>query len=415
MKTILMVTAAPFLSAGNQSIRRTVSGLLDNNYRVELWTLGSNDKPIEHKNLIYKCFKKDKITNNIKMENTKSIINKECVHIKPEEIVDLNNDFKQWTKGFPVLIYYFIKIFIYTIKHQERLRDEINFIWGYERPGVIVSKLLSKTFVRKPFISSFQGTALNGFLHKYGKIGTFLKLPIDYIATFIKGNLVIMTDDGTKGDKVLHTLGHKTEHIVFVPNGIDKSELDSTILLDRTELGFEVDDIVCVLTARLERWKRVDRAIILMEALIRQSNEKYKLIIVGDGKERYCLEKLSKNKGLSKYIQFWGWQPYLKSLQLIKSSDMLWTFQDHSNLTNSVQDALAFNKVIVTVDDGSINNVVKEKSEVIMIPLNNFADEGVKQILKFNVASRKIKRIYSENIFQWEDRIKYITDRINKI
>jgi len=41
MKKILIITNAPFLKAGNQSLRRTIEGLLSKNFYLELWLIGS--------------------------------------------------------------------------------------------------------------------------------------------------------------------------------------------------------------------------------------------------------------------------------------------------------------------------------------------------------------------------------------
>lgn len=413
MKTILIITGAPFLKAGNQSIRRMVSGLLDRNFKVVLWTIGSNDRPIIHENLTYKCFKtKEKINKRNKpLETHKNI----CGFIEPNEIVDLSNDFKQWTRGIPALFFYYFKILLYMVSNIKTLRTEIDFIWGYERSGILISKFISKFLIKKPLITSYQGTALESFLKKYGKLGTFLRLPIDYCSTIIRGDLVIMTDDGTKGDKVLRILKNKSNNILFIPNGVDKEELRKVKTIDKSELGLNENDILCVVAVRLEKWKRVDRSILLMEAIKKRGIDKIKLIIIGDGREKICLEALCNIKNLSDYIQFWGWQPYHKTLEVIKTADMLWTFQDHSNLTNSVQDALAFGKTIVTINDGSIDNILSDESSTMMLDLNEFLSEGVSKIETLTCNRFRNSDFFTNNIFEWEDRTKHITDKINML
>lgn len=58
---------------------------------------------------------------------------------------------------------------------------------------------------------------------------------------------------------------------------------------------------------------------------------------------------------------------------------MVWSFCDHSNLTNTVQDALAMGKLVVTLDDGSLKDYLTNinYSNILLIPKYNFINKGV--------------------------------------
>uniref|UniRef100_A0A7C3RRQ7 Glycosyltransferase n=1 Tax=Dictyoglomus thermophilum TaxID=14 RepID=A0A7C3RRQ7_DICTH len=439
MKKILIITNAPFLKAGNQSLRRTIEGLVSKNYHLEIWSIANIDDNIyisDFSNvkinlflfprfikkiieIIKKYFKF--IRNNILsiFKRDKHIINSFYV----EDIVEFRNDHHQWIKGFPYLIFFGILIFIYVLKRYKNLKKEIDIIWGYERFGVIIGYILSK-ILRKPFIASFQGTVLYPYVNKYGRLGTFIKLPIDYVALRLKADLKIMTNDGTKGDKVIRLLGDIKSPILHIPNGVDYYEIERCTRHVHKNfkriLNLKDTDILTVTAYRLDKWKRIDRVIFFISYLIKNGYKNVYLYIIGDGPERIFLENIVLKESLTENIKFLGAINYCETLKYIKGADLILSFCDYSNLTNTVQDAICLGKWIFTIDDGSIDELFNyfDLTKVIKIPLNNFLDNGVDKFIywykNYYRRDNNYNDVNSSKIWTWNKRIDTICNYIEK-
>lgn len=422
---ILLITNAPFLKAGNQSIQRTIIGLNNKGFKVQVWKIGSIYDDIDGVSIV--CFEIPKIFSKIKkvfsflLLKFRSMNRDKCKNfsfIDPSVSVDLINDYNQWFVHIPVTFYFIIKILVNLLRNKN-LKNNIDLIWGYERMGAILGYFVAK-ILKKPLITSFQGTALTSFIEKYGKTGAFLRLPFDYIATKVKADLIIMTDDGTKGDKALFLLGHSPSKVVFLPNGVDRNVINNIYPINRDELKISKDEILVVVSSRLDIWKRVDRAIYLLSGLYFSGISNVSLLIIGTGEHFGYLKKLAYFLKVDNKVYFLGALPYHESLRYIKAADMVWSFCDHSNLTNTVQDALAMGKFVVTLDDGSLNNYidVSKYPYVLFIPKSDFLQNGielVKSILKSEEFNFRNAKNLSYIFFTWDERIDFISNKIQEM
>ncbi|TEB08214.1 hypothetical protein Psch_01769 [Pelotomaculum schinkii] len=88
-------------------------------------------------------------------------------------------------------------------------------IYAYEVHAVQAGKNLSKKF-GLPLITRFQGTVLKEYENTWLNR---LKMYPHFHALEQKSDMIIMTDDGTEGDKVLKGLGNPTKNIYFWKNG----------------------------------------------------------------------------------------------------------------------------------------------------------------------------------------------------
>lgn len=306
---------------------------------------------------------------------------------------------------------YVVRIGLWLLRQRVRGRFRRAIIWGYERPGALVGWVLSRA-LRFPFVSSYQGTVLYPWLETIGRFRTFLRLPFDYVATAVKADLVIMTDDGTRGDEVLRRLGHAPERILFLPNGVDTSELVSIQRRQTCPALQTRQPFVFVVASRLELWKRIDRALHVAAALKRREVD-FRLLIIGDGSLREALFHLAVSLDVEDRIEFMGRLPYKQTLQAIASADMLWSFCDHSNLTNSVQEAIALGVPVVTIADGSLGALAKHEL-VIQVPISEtFAEDSADAVL---LALRRAPQTgRAHRVPTWEGRGRAIAKALARL
>ncbi len=439
---VLIVSGAPFLRAGNQSFKRTVDGLISRGLEVDLWLVGNYDNmPIlqlsDGDKFKIKIFSLkfmhifSKILDNIKLKLIQKVNRKDLkillgiyvnnnLKYAPQKVVEFRNDSNQWFKGILSLLIYGLQILLYTFYNYENLKKNIDIIWGYERTGVIIGYTISK-ILRKPLISSFQGTVLYYYLTKYGKLNTFLKLPIDFIALRLKSDLKIMTNDGTRGDKVIRILGDNKTPVLHVPNGIDYNILVKKIYgshrLNKAFLGLRDNEILAITAYRLDRWKRVDRSIYLLSSLLKVGLSNIHLYIIGDGPEKLYLQGLAESLGVVENVKFLGAINYEETLDYIMISDVIFSFCDHSNLTNTVQDALFLNKWIFVLDDGSIDELGSyfDLTRVIKISRDKFIVEGIDKFsnwLDEYKRDNKLSNCELRKFWTWDNRMDLIWDTI---
>ncbi|MDI3542910.1 MAG: hypothetical protein PWP57_513 [Candidatus Atribacteria bacterium] len=420
---LLVITGAPFLQAGNQSIRRTLSGLCARGSQIEIWLLGV-ELPVNYpENMVIRTFRKPFFLNFFKQLLKPFLVRHRNVfpHNRDvEQVLDYRNDeANQWFTGLPVALYFSVIVIIHTLLNRRTLKS-VRAVWGYERGGVLPAKAVSK-LLKAPCITSFQGTVLHFYLQRYGTWKTFLKLPLDLISTRMKADLVIMTDDGTRGLDVLKQLGHHHEKILFVPNGVDLGELSTVQACAKSDLGLEDNELLFVMSTRLVAHKRVDRALALAKALCDAGFDNFKLFIIGDGNDKSYLLSLAEMMGVKEKVVFCGAVQYRQALNMIGSADMIWSFQEGSNLTNTVQDALALGKYVLVLDDGSLKGFLEKSpdiklEQILAVPLNGFLEKAVKTIKEwYKDYSPDIKLQPKTEVWSWEDRLDAIQASISKL
>ena len=97
-------------------------------------------------------------------------------------------------------------------------KQKIDLFYGYEILGVPAARFLSLIF-RLPMVSRFQGTILFPLLDNPLGLARHWQHVLAYK---IKSPLVIMTNDGTQGDRVLNRFHIDPERVLFLINGEDR-------------------------------------------------------------------------------------------------------------------------------------------------------------------------------------------------
>ena len=173
-------------------------------------------------------------------------------------------------------------------------------VYGYELQGVLTMNVLRllRLIKKEKVISRFQGTFLNEmFIGKqYGR----LLFNLDTIlALWLHSDLLIMTNDGTQGDRALMRIKGKKEYRShFWVNGVDIPSVRSeNVQLLRQKYSLKKMHVF-LSVSRLVGWKRVERGIGIMAELKEEGLTHFKYLIVGDGDARPFLEELVVEQGL---------------------------------------------------------------------------------------------------------------------
>lgn len=265
-----------------------------------------------------------------------------------------------------------------------------------------------------PLVTRFQGTKLiSGRRHTW--VQKLRRFPT-YQATAFPSDLVIMTDDGTQGDRVLRELGN-TSPTLFLRNGLDLMGWNIPAHIAafdggsfRSALGIRTDETMFLTVSRLENWKRVERAVNGFAEFCR-SGKDGKLVIVGDGASRAELEDLAASNGISDHVIFTGSVEHDAVYDYMMAADVFLSLYDLSNVGNPLLEAMALGKCIITLDVGDTRSLIHDRENGILLTTDTLPALGaVMRELSENSALRRqlgsaAARYAQENFCTWQKRM----------
>lgn len=297
-------------------------------------------------------------------------------------------------------------------------KEKYDVVYGYELQGVLALQFLKffTNFDAKT-VTRFQGTFLNEMFVN----NQYLRLLFNFdlvLAIKSKSDLLIMTNDGTRGDKALTKIKGKTIYnFRFWVNGVDEyiNELSSEKIISKPVRFLSV--------SRLVGWKRVDRGIKIIKSLVNSGLEKLTYTIVGEGECRGELENLVKELNLQKHIIFVGGIKHSEVKKYLLDSNFFISMYDSSNVGNPLLEAIRSHNCIVTLDNGDTADwVVHKKNGLIYNPKffsPNLVAEDILEILKNGNTYRKIiseiKITEKEKLWTWSDRLNAEIEAVHSL
>jgi glycosyltransferase involved in cell wall biosynthesis len=307
-----------------------------------------------------------------------------------------------------------------------KLNHKINFgiLYGHFDLGCIVGIL--SILIKVPNIRRIYGTFLYPLLKnqtKWKRVKAFIKLPLDYLAFTLPTSALIITNDGTHGDKVAEILGQKPSKVHFLYNGIEKNikeklDIESARHTLKRMKEDEQQNVIVYLS-RLADWKRVDRAILALKHI--SYKPRPLLVIIGDGPCRDELENLATQIGVDSQVRFLGQLPHEEALSIISVSDISLSLYDVANLGNVLIESMILGKCIISLDDGSLDGVVENDFNGILLdePAPELMAQAIDDILinqdkRLRYGKNAMERA-SEIFDSWDERIQKEIGIIEKI
>ena len=137
----------------------------------------------------------------------------------------------------------------------------------------------------------------------------------------------------------------------------------------KAELGIADDHKLIVAVSRLESWKRVDRLITALPAIVRQCAQ-VTAVIVGDGEDRRALERLAQALGVERHTRFIGMVRHERVARFLNAADIFVSLYDLSNAGNPLLEALCCGKCIVSLDNGATRELIPNEDVGILLPVD---------------------------------------------
>lgn len=408
---------------GNQSMKNTITHLADFGHRVHVWSFFPQGFP----NLIDSP---NALSSNVMfhrlprwsypilafgswLKNTIASIGAHKRESKSGEVGEYYGD----DNGFGRLVHVLFLVFVYVPLEGFRvgisnLSTPADIFYGLNWQGAVVASLLGKLFGR-PVVTRFQGTSLT----ERNGLGLWDRIRAlhEYIGLRSPSDAVVMTNDGTHGDRILKVLKVDSNKIFFWMNGFDIESLDLPHDWDAVQfkesLGLRDKQIVLAVS-RLASWKRLDRSIRCMQKLVTKGVPDAVLLIIGDGPERSKLERLIKDLRLAGRVRLLGGIPHAAIAKYYAIADIFVTLYDLSNLGNPLLEAMSFGLPIVTLDDGSTSHLLNDGENACLVKLHAI-DELLPLTLERLLADQELRRrlgeqaclTFKRKVLSWRERM----------
>jgi len=245
-----------------------------------------------------------------------------------------------------------------------RFRPDV--VYGQFYPAAPVAWLLGRIW-KIPNITRMYGTFLFPYLHSWlGRLRKFDEL----LAFKIPCNYFIMTNDGTQGGDCATALGMPPARLRLWRNGVDLGmyDPDPDPAEVKNDLAIPCDHKLILALSRLDSWKRVDRVITALPAVV-QRYEQTTAVIVGDGEDRAALEALARRLGVEQNVRFVGMVKHDRVARFLNAADIFVSLYDLSNAGNPLLEALCCGKCIVSLDNGATREVIPNEDIGILLPV----------------------------------------------
>lgn len=288
-------------------------------------------------------------------------------------------------------------------------KNSIDIVYGYEIYGVPVAKLLSKIW-KVPVISRFQGSILRlVWMKKF-----FWQLRAwEYIVAYkIPSDLIIMTNDGSQGDRLLSQMGVDENKVKFWLNGIDKNKFVFPSKTNEARQELKIyNQYVLLCISRLIKIKGIDLSIKVMAELVKDISD-LTLCIVGDGLEREKLELLANKLNVMQNIHFEGAVEHDKVPKYLAAADIFLSFYDWSNVGNPLLEAMMAGKCIITLNNGDTGQFIQNGYNGVLLEYKDLSKlaQVIKELLedeeRRNYLGANARKFAEEHFWSWEERIE---------
>ncbi len=300
-------------------------------------------------------------------------------------------------------------------------QHQIDLLYAYEVHGALAVRLLRRRF-KLPTVCRFQGTIMHPTLEdRLARLRRYEEV----LALRTPADLYVMTNDGTRGDEVLARLNPRSHgRVCFWRNGLDMERLvpapSRQAAAARRDLAIAGDRFVLMTSCVLLPWKRVDRAIRALPAILSEIPQAL-LIILGEGEARPHLERLTRELGLSDAVRFEGAVPQEDVARYLWASDVFLSLNDLSNVGNPLLEAMACGKPIVTLDNGATGELIRNGETGLLLPSGG-AEVVAQAVLRLARDEHLRKRVAkgarsfaTANFWTWEQRLEAEIEQVERL
>ncbi|MBN2083277.1 glycosyltransferase family 4 protein [bacterium] len=249
-------------------------------------------------------------------------------------------------------------------------------------------------------------------LNPLQRAAIFSRHALHYMAFSLPKSFLLVTNDGSRGDRVFTHIGNPRTEFLFWSNGVD-------FPVEHGRVDQRFTEPFLLYPGRIDRFKRQHLAVDLLRLLAVNGPPPVKLKLAGhiyDETYRREIDVIITKHGLGPYIDFLG---PLSRRELYAQYDQCLaalSFYDVSNLGNVAIECLAAGVPLITLDDGTLSHIIRDGDSGFLAADLKAAAAAVHRLLKEPGLLEKVcarARIAAHEHFSpWQERVKREVDRI---
>ncbi len=314
---------------------------------------------------------------------------------------------------FRYFAFYLFYLDVKKIIEKNGLNPDIIYLVGY-----YAAFAGSKIYKNKKFtINRYYGVAWNE--KTFHTLKDRVKMIVRKYCFRHFAQLIILTNDGTKGDLFFKKIGYQGNQFYFLKNGI---EMDYALESDfKTKFILKhnlPNDVLLLLTvSRLAAWKKVERAIEALVA-IKEKVPNAVLVIVGSGETSESLKNLAVQLNVQDHVIFAGAISHDVLPNFYQMTDIFLSLYDYSNAGNPLFEAMLHRKAIVTINNGDTLDFISHEAAKIIDDFDAAQlVEATLQLLENEELrtqlGNKAHALLRQNFQSWDERIQTEVNIIN--
>ena len=261
----------------------------------------------------------------------------------------------------------------WRLRRSERRRFDL--VYAHNQYAAPAGWLAGKLF-RAPNVTRLYGTFLAELMQK--PLVT-LRYPVAAAGYLVPHSLLIVANDGTRGDEVARRLKIDLSKFRFWQNGVDLPETPpattrADVATRFAAIGLRPNAKWAFTCSRLSYWKRMDRMIRALKTA-RDAGCDCQLVIAGAGAEEQRLRELADELHLGDNVVWLGAVEHEAIWELMHVADVFMITNDVTNRCNPLYEAICGRLPVVSVIDPStadllqheVNALLAEKDDTVAL------------------------------------------------
>lgn len=312
-----------------------------------------------------------------------------------------------WWAGFQIAVFYQAQKIHHTSK--------VDIICANGHHAVPVAKVLS-VWWRVPLVSKFRGITVTPLLDKrLGGIKSWQLL----LALKIPADLLIMTNDGTSGDRLLSTLGANMNKVRFWMNGVNRDLFRPRRSNGnaKRKMGLRHDSKVILMVNRLVEVKGTHFLTEALPQVVKQV-PRVVFLVAGEGPARGRLEQLGQRLRVDDHVMFLGALAREELAECFAAADLFVSLNQLANVVNPIFEAMACGKCVMALNSGTTSDVIRDGQNGLLVNredlrhlpqviINLLKDERLREQLGSNA-----RKFAEESLLSWEERVTMEVDAV---
>lgn len=234
---------------------------------------------------------------------------------------------------------------------------------------------------------------------------------LEYSVFKRKKDFLLITDDGSKGDEVVKMI-HQKElpyKFYFWKNGADSL---AKIYSEVEEKKFKFKGDYLFYLARIDRWKRQDKAIRIVNELRKRGTDIFLVIAGQEQNPEYVaeLKEYISANNLEDHVIFTGPISKKEISAIGEHAIAALSLYDMCNLGNVFYELLSIGKPIISCNDGSLDDFIVSGENGFLVDSLDEACIAIESLIENRDLFKKMcinaKKTFNEKVDTWDKRVQ---------